>query len=256
MAFALLVLAGCQRSPKEQVLARVNGEPVTAELFAQYVKTRLHRDVATLDPAAREQALHALLELEAAGGAKDEALAPEIRREVALRRIEYLSRAAAEANGALAEPADADVATAYQAFVAESSVREYHVAHILVPTEVLATEAIGKLKAGVEFGALARAMSADDSKERGGDIGWIAGGGALPKELIEAVQTLEPGKYGAEPVKTSYGWHVVKLIETRAKAAPPLEVVKAQLMANLKEERYRAFLEERLRGSRVEMLRR
>ena len=68
MAFALLVLAGCQRSPKEQVLARVNGEPVTAELFAQYVKTRLHRDVATLDPAAREQALHALLELEAAGG--------------------------------------------------------------------------------------------------------------------------------------------------------------------------------------------
>jgi peptidyl-prolyl cis-trans isomerase C len=115
------------------------------------------------------------------------------------------------------------------------------VAHILVPTEAGAVRVIRKLNDGAGFAALAKAESADDSRSRGGEIGWV-NSGTLPKSFTDAAAALEPGQYTTRPVKTPYGWHVIRLLERRAASAPPLENIRAQLIANLQREKYQAFL--------------
>jgi len=83
--------------------------------------------------------------------------------------------------------------------------------------------------------------SADDSKSRGGDLGWIAPG-KLPAEFTGALRDLKAGQLAPKPVHTIYGWHLIKLIETRVATAPPFDQVKAQLATTLQQERYGKFL--------------
>jgi peptidyl-prolyl cis-trans isomerase C len=91
-------------------------------------------------------------------------------------------------------------------------VDDYHVAHILVATQSTADALIAKLQSGAHFATLAREASADESKTRGGDLGWIAPG-KLPAEFTDAVRPLEPGLFTAHPLHTAYGWH--KLMQIR-----------------------------------------
>ena len=150
--------------------------------------------------------------------------------------------AAANAGGVNATPTDTQIHEAYQAYVTALPAREYHVAHILVATGIVAQAVIVRLDKGERFDELARQASADDSGARGGDLGWILPG-HLPEAFVKAVQTLKVGEYARKPVKTPYGWHVIKLLEARAPNAPPLDEVRAQLIQNIKAKRYQEFLD-------------
>jgi peptidyl-prolyl cis-trans isomerase C len=116
------------------------------------------------------------------------------------------------------------------------------VAHILIGTESSASILITRLQAGQDFAKLAQEQSADDSKSRGGDLIWISPG-KLPVEFMVAVQALTVGGFTNKPVHTRYGWHVIKLLETRAGVAPPFDRVKGQLTTNLQQEKYQRFLD-------------
>jgi peptidyl-prolyl cis-trans isomerase C len=122
------------------------------------------------------------------------------------------------------------------------------VAHILVATEEAARGLVTKLEAHADFGKLAAKESADDSRTRGGDVGWIAPG-KLSVAFTDAVASLKPGQVTHEPVHTPYGWHVIKLLEARPSNVPPFEQVRAQLAENLIQERNRRFLQNASRGS-------
>lgn len=108
---------------------------------------------------------------------------------------------------------------------------EYHAAHILVASEEDAIALIEELDGGADFAELAREKSTGPSGPNGGDLGWFGTGMMVP-EFETAVVALEPGQVSA-PVQTQFGWHVIKLNETRMADAPPLEEVRDELAGEL-----------------------
>jgi peptidyl-prolyl cis-trans isomerase C len=83
-----------------------------------------------------------------------------------------------------------------------------------VPTKEKAEQIIKKLKAGAKFEDLAKAESTDNSKASGGDLGWFTLA-RMVKPFADALKTLKNGEFTQEPVQTQYGWHIIKLEETR-----------------------------------------
>ncbi len=104
---------------------------------------------------------------------------------------------------------------------------EYHAHHILVPTEDAAKAAQKRVKGGEDFDKVAAELSKDPGGSKGGDLGWFTKDKMVP-EFGEAVSKMEPGQI-SDPVKSQFGWHIIKLDEKRAKVFPPLEQIRAQV---------------------------
>jgi len=103
---------------------------------------------------------------------------------------------------------------------------EYHAHHILVPSEDEAKTALKRVKGGETFEKVASEVSKDPGA-KGGDLGWFTKDRMVP-EFGEAASKLEPGQI-SDPVKTQFGWHIIKLDEKRAKTFPPLDQVRDQV---------------------------
>ena len=139
--------------------------------------------------------------------------------------------------------ADADVQTLYDANFADAGGDlEWNASHILVATEEEAQNLIDQLNDGADFVALAQEFSTGPSGPNGGALGWFGTGMMVP-EFETAVAGLEAGEISA-PVQTQFGWHVVKLNESRISAPPVLEDVRADLEEELRRQRVDAYLAE------------
>jgi peptidyl-prolyl cis-trans isomerase C len=260
LGVALLIsLAACGSKSTPPVaatppaVAKVGGQPISQTLFDYYVQKRTGQPPDKIDAGLKQRLLEDLIAIEAAAAAEAQSPKPNIEQEVELARLDVLGKAAAESARAYATPSDQELQTAYQAYIAAQPAQEYHVAHILLATEALAVRAIDDLNHGKDFAALATERSADDSKTRGGDLGWIAPG-HLPKAFTDAASNLKPGQYTKQSVQTPYGWHVIKLIEARPASAPPFEQVKAQLAVNLQQERRDKFIQAVLAKTTIERI--
>jgi peptidyl-prolyl cis-trans isomerase C len=109
---------------------------------------------------------------------------------------------------------------------------EYSAAHILVETEEKANELKAQIDGGADFAELARANSTDPgSGPNGGDLGWF-GLGMMVKPFEEAVVALQPGQVSA-PVQSQFGWHIVRLNETRTAGIPTLDDMRAELASEI-----------------------
>ena len=139
--------------------------------------------------------------------------------------------------------ADADVQALYDANFADAGGDlEWNASHILVATEEEAQNLIDQLNDGADFVALAQEFSTGPSGPNGGALGWFGTGMMVP-EFETAVAGLEAGEISA-PVQTQFGWHVVKLNESRISAPPALEDVRADLEEELRRQRVDAYLAE------------
>ena len=119
------------------------------------------------------------------------------------------------------------------AFGGSEPTPEFNASHILVETEEEAEALITELVDGADFAELAMEKSTGPSGPRGGELGWF-GLGAMVAPFEVAVTEMEVGDISA-PVQTQFGWHVIKLNETRIKDAPPLEEVRGQLVESLQQ---------------------
>ena len=125
--------------------------------------------------------------------------------------------------------------TAYEARYAEAEpATEYNASHILVETEEEAQALIEELDGGADFAALAEEHSTDPSGPSGGSLGWFAAG-AMVEPFQDAVEEMEPGTVRDEPVQTQFGWHVIRLNETRAADAPELDEVRGEIEEELRQ---------------------
>ena len=91
-------------------------------------------------------------------------------------------------------------------------VDKIHCVHILVEKHSEALQALDRLKKGEKFAEVAKQVSRCPSKKRGGDLGWF-GRGQMAKEFEKTAFTLEKGQMSSEPVKTQYGYHIIKRLE-------------------------------------------
>lgn len=108
---------------------------------------------------------------------------------------------------------------------------EYNASHILVETEEEALDLIKKLEDGADFAELAKEFSTGPSGPNGGELGWF-GPGMMVAPFEEAVASMSVGSVSA-PVKTQFGWHVIKLNESRTMAAPTIEEVRGEIEAEI-----------------------
>lgn len=114
-------------------------------------------------------------------------------------------------------------------------VQETHARHILVDSEEKAKEVVGKLDGGAKFEDLVNEYSSGPSKENGGDLGYFAKNEMVP-EFGEAAFALDVGKYTKDPVKTQFGWHIIKVEDRRKRPEPKFEEVKPQLEQQLRQQ--------------------
>ena len=256
-ASALLVIpATAEQAPDaDSVLARVGDAEITLghaiALRDQLPEQFRQVPDETLFPAIVEQLIDQEM-LQQAGaatlGRRDRlALENEVRNFIANAAL------AAEGEAALSDEA---ITAAYDAFVAAfqegEAETEYNAAHILVQTEEEITEVVARLEAGEDFAEVAQDVSLDGSSARGGDLGWF-GEGVMIEPFEAAVMALEPGQV-SPPVETRFGWHVVRLLDTRVAQAPPLEEVREALENQIRQEASRAAIERLREGSSIEDL--
>lgn len=152
-----------------------------------------------------------------------------IENELRALRAAIVLQGAAEAavtDEALQEAYDARFADATPA-------TEYNANHILVETEDEAKALIAELEGGADFETLAKEHSTGPSGPNGGALGWFGLGMMVP-EFEQAVVALEAGAISG-PVQTQFGWHVIKLNETRLAEAPTLDQIREELTNEIQE---------------------
>ena len=130
---------------------------------------------------------------------------------------------------------------------------EVNARHILVKTEEEAKAIIAELDAGKDFAELAKAKSEDSNKSDGGDLGWFSKGRMVP-EFEEAAFALEKGAYTKTPVKSQFGFHVIKLEDRRDVQPPAFDQVEPQVRQLVMRDKYLAIIEKAKAEQKVEIM--
>jgi len=258
----LLALAGCQKTgpaPADagtaDAVAVVNGEPISARIFDLYLQRRSGNGAVDISPQQQAELLNQITNIEllaqaaAKAGLADQ---PDTQAKLAIQRTQLLANLAIEQY--LAEhPVTAEMLkAAYDKRVAQMPDQEYKARHILLKTEDEARAIIKQLDQGADFAKLAAQSIEPGAAERGGDLGWFT-----PNQMVgpfaDAVVALEKGHYSQQPVQTQFGWHVIRLDDTRPLTPPALEDLKPQLEASLQQEAIAAYVTQLREAGTVEL---
>lgn len=240
-ALGWAVPAAADTVTAETVVASVGGTDITlghmivmrAQLPPDY--QALPDDVlygAVLDQLIRQEAVAQSIE---GGLSKGAELALENER----RSFLAGEALAAVADAAVTETAVAEAYAAQFADIAPEA--EFNASHILVETREAAQEIRDALDGGADFATLAQERSVGPSGPNGGALGWF-GPGMMVKPFEDAVLAMQAGQV-AGPVETQFGWHVIRLNETRLKEAPSLDEVRGELEQALRRQAIEARME-------------
>ncbi|HAT33239.1 MAG TPA: peptidylprolyl isomerase [Janthinobacterium sp.] len=236
-----------------QNVATVNGKPIPASRVELVVKQVVSQGKQPDSPQLREAIKKDLIGREVLLQEADKqgfGTRPEVKAQVDNARQSIIINAMLADYVKKNPIKDADIKAEYDKYKAQLGDKEYHVRHILVATEDEAKAIIVKLKAGGKFEELAK-VSKDGSAANGGDLDWITPAGFV-KPFSDAFVALKPGQYTDVPVKTQYGFHVIKLEESRPTKVPPFEQVKGQVAESLQQKKLAAFREELLKKAKIQ----
>jgi peptidyl-prolyl cis-trans isomerase C len=233
-----------------QNIAVVNGTPIPKSradaLISQLVKQG-QADTPQLQQAVRDELVNREILMQEAVREGIPAR-PEVKAQVAVAQQTVVLRALIDDFVKKNTPGDAEVKARYDDLVKQSGGgNELHLHHILVDNEQQAKDLIVKIKAGAKFEDLAKQYSKDPgSAKNGGDLDWSNPNAYVP-EFAAAAEKLKKGEMTDAPVHTQFGWHIIRLDDTRAVAPPPLDQVKPQIVQQIQQEKLQAF-EQKLRA--------
>jgi peptidyl-prolyl cis-trans isomerase C len=245
---ALLAIAAGAQAADEKAAALVNGVSVPQARVEMRIKAAAQQgqpDTPEMRKAIRDDLVNLEVISQAAvkSGMDKQA---EIAQQLELARQSVLAGAYVQ-DYAKTHPVGDDVLKQeYEALKKRVGNKEYKLSHILVETEDEAKKVEAELKKGGKFAKVAKAHTKDPgSKDNGGDLGW-----AVPSNFVQpfgdAVLTLSKGQTSA-PVQTQYGWHVIKLEDTRELKVPAFEEVKPNIEKRLQQQAIQKAIED-LRG--------
>lgn len=242
-AAAVFALAPLSQAAEAKVLASVNGKDITQQDYDDYVAAntkgaegaKVDRNRVLNDLISRELVYQDALKK---GLDKDKELLAKLE---AVRQSMILGAALEKAmnNPAIS---DKELKKMYDDRIADFKVKEYKARHILVKTKDEAEKIITELDMGGDFAELAKQKSTGPSGKKGGDLGWFAAEQMVP-EFGKAVTQLEKGKYTKTPVQTQFGWHVIKLEDSRTATPPSFDDVKEQLRKIAEQQRANDYLQ-------------
>lgn len=227
---AALVLGGTALTAQAQttkpaggdpVVARVNGQPITrSEVIEFYSQLPSPMNQIPLEQIrsgiVNELAARKLIGIAAEKAKLDKE--PAVKQQLEAAREQVLQHAYLEKK-VRAEVTEAALKARYEQLIkSQPAEEEVHARHILVPTEADAKAALEEIKKGADFAEVSKKRSTGPTAATGGDLGFFTKEKMVP-EFAEAAFKLQPGQV-SDPVKTQFGWHIIK-VEERRKAPPP-----------------------------------
>jgi peptidyl-prolyl cis-trans isomerase C len=230
LALALLSGLPARADDANPVLAKVNGSEIHQSDMA-IAEEELGPSLEKMDPATKKDNLLAfLIDMKiVAKAAEDEKVedSDEFKKRLAFARNRLLMDSLLAKEGKAATT-DAAMKKVYDdASQQITSEQEVHARHILVPTEDEAKAIEDELKKGADFAELAKKKSKDPGASDGGDLGFFTKEQMVP-EFSAVAFSLEPGKI-SDPVKSQFGWHIIKVEEKRNRKPPDFDQVKGQI---------------------------
>ncbi len=231
----------------EQVVATVNDHPITNHELEQRLESlppQIRHQFAS-GPRRRQLLDQVILGYLMAEEAKKEGLdhTQEFKEQLAQAREALLARLYMKKHVEReAQPTEAELRAEYQKRLPQLTPSpQVHARHILVKTKEEA-EAVRKriVEGGEDFAKVAKEVSIGPSKSKGGDLGYFGRGRMVPA-FEKAAFALKPGEV-SEPVKTQFGWHIIKVEDKKEAKPPTFEQVRDRLARQLVQERYRSQL--------------
>jgi len=228
----IALLAGLPLRAEEAnpVLAKVNGSEIR-QSDVTLAEEELGPSLAQMDPATKkENVLAFLIDMKIvakAAEAKKIEDRDDFKARLAFTRNRLLMDNLLAAEGKAATTDEAMKKVYDEAAKQIAGEQEVHARHILVETEDEAKAVEAELKKGADFAELAKKKSKDPGASDGGDLGFFTKEQMVP-EFSAVAFALEPGKI-SDPVKSQFGWHIIKVEEKRSRKAPDFEQVKAQI---------------------------
>jgi peptidyl-prolyl cis-trans isomerase C len=244
-----------QAEDADPVVARANGVDIRASDLA-YAEEEIGGNMPNLPPQQKRDYLITYLGdvIVLSQNADQQKLGdrPEVKRRLVFDRNRLLMEALLQDAGRAALTEEAEHKVYDEAVKQMPTEEEVHARHILVPTEDEAKAVLADLKKGADFAAVAKEKSKDPAAAEGGDLGYFTKDQMVP-EFSAVAFKLGKGEL-SDPVKTQFGWHIIKVEDKRAKPTPTFDQVKAQV-DNYIAHRAQAALVEKLRsGANIERL--
>ncbi len=245
---------GVEVKPGNPVVAKVDGQDVTRVDVFRYIKM-MPEQVRQLPPTAvyplaLDQVINTRLvqnKAESAGLEND----PEVQQQMSMAKQQiirsvYIQR---EVDKTIT---DAEMKAKYDEAIGKTpAVEEVKAAHILVDSEAKAKELISQLEGGADFAKLAAENSGDNNKDKGGDLGWFAKGDMVP-EFADAAFKMGKGDISKTPVKTQFGWHIIKIEDKRERPKPSFEEVKPMIQTELRRGKLEEMLDKWRQAASIE----
>ncbi len=229
---ALVVFSGhpVRADDANPVLAKVNGAEIRQSDLT-LAEEELAPSLAQMDPATKkDNVLSFLIDMKlVAKAAEDKKIedSEDFKKRLAFTRSRLLMDSLLASEGKAATTDEAMKKVYDEAAKQISGEQEVHARHILVETEDEAKAIEDELKKGADFAELAKKKSKDPGASDGGDLGFFTKDQMVP-EFSAVAFSLEPGKI-SDPVKTQFGWHVIKVEEKRNRKPPEFDQVKSQI---------------------------
>jgi len=237
-------------SGDEEPIATVNGKAIsTLERDTQAAQLQARGQKATDDQVVDELVSLELMSQEAEKMGLDKT--PQMAAEMKIMRARVLANALLTQFTEKLNLDDDTLRGEYDKQIATTESLEFQASHILLDDEAKAKEVITELDNGADFAEAAKKYSTGPSGPNGGDLGWFDAGAMVP-EFSQAVAAMEPGKYSEAPVKTDFGWHIIRLVDQRAKNPQPFESVKDQIRNTMLRTKVAEYIDELHANAEIE----
>ena len=239
LATALVSFSGIAAA---QNIAVVNGKPISrarADAFVNELVKQGQQDSPQLQALVRQELVDREILVQEAERRGLPAKA-DVKFQLDNVRQQVLINALVQDQLTKSGVSDADVKAEYDRLTKGDSGKEYRARHILVEKEDEAKFIIDKLKKGGKFEELAKQSKDPGSASKGGDLDW-ANAQSFVEPFSKAMMALEKGKFTETPVQTQFGWHVIRLDDTRAAKPPEFDQVKDQLAESMKRKKLQDF---------------
>ncbi|CAN5888266.1 peptidylprolyl isomerase [soil metagenome] len=252
-AYLLVVLLATAIPALAQNLAVVNGKAIPSskvELIVKQAKTQGQQDTPQLRAQIKDRLIGMevlLQEAEKTGVAAN----ADVKTQLEVTRQQILIQALMRDYVTKNPISDADISAEYNKAKAQAGDKEYHAFHILVEKEEDAKAIISKLKAGAKFDELAKQSKDTGSAAKGGDLDW-ASPATFVKPFSDALIALQKGQFTESPIKTEFGYHVIKLDDVRAAKFPSMDEVKQQIVEGLQQQKLQTYQQALMKKAKIQ----
>jgi peptidyl-prolyl cis-trans isomerase C len=236
------ILAAASLPALAQNLAVVNGKAVPssrADAMIKQMSQQGQQDSPQLRAMVKEELITREVMLQEADK-QGLSNSPEVKSQLDLARQSIVVRALVQDYFKKNPVKESDMKAEYDKFKTQAGDKEYHARHILVEKEDDAKAIITKLKGGAKFEELAKQSKDTGSAANGGDLDW-ASPVSFVKPFSDAMVALKKGQVTDTPVKSQFGYHVIRLDDVRDAKIPAFEEVKPQIAEQLQQQKLQAY---------------